>query len=163
MSDGGRTSSIDRVRSSARELGLDIDIKRMDQSTRTAGEAAAACGCDVAQIVKSLVFENRADQSLVLCLVSGKNQIDIPYISKYYGIDLIRCDTRRVRRETGFAIGGVAPIGHLNPIAIYMDETLLRFDDVWAAAGRPDSVFRVKAEALAKAVKATVISVGETG
>lgn len=162
MTEGSpKLSSIDRVHNSARELGLQIEIRRMDESTRTAGEAAAACGCDVAQIVKSLVFENRADGSLVLCLVSGNHQADIPYISEAYDINLKRCDTRRVRRETGFAIGGVAPIGHLAPIAIYMDQKLLEFDEVWAAAGRPDSVFRVGAKALCDAIDATVIRVAD--
>lgn len=159
MGGGTKLSSIDRVRNSADVLGLEIEVRRMDQSTRTAREAAAACGCEVAQIIKSLIFENADDQSLVLCLVSGIHQADIDYISKHYGIKLIRCDTRRVRRETGFAIGGVAPIGHLSPIAIYMDETLLNFEHVWAAAGRPDSVFRVEATALAEAIEATIIQV----
>jgi len=163
MTEGSaKPSSIDRVRNSADALGLQIDIKRMDESTRTAGEAADACGCSVAQIVKSLVFENEADQSLILCLVSGAHQADITYISKHYGIHLKRCDTRRVRRETGFAIGGVAPIGHVSPIAIYMDESLLDFDHVWAAAGRPDSVFRVEAKALCEAIGARVIRVLNT-
>lgn len=157
-----RLSSIDRVRNSADEFGLQIDIRRMDDSTRTAREAADACGCSVAQIVKSLIFENEADQSLVLCLVSGTHQADITYISKHYDIHLKRCDTRRVRRETGFAIGGVAPIGHLNPMVIYMDETLLEFEHVWAAAGRPDSVFRVGAKALCEAIGARVIRVVDT-
>ena len=83
--------------------------------------------CKVAQIVKSLVFENEADGKLVLCLTSGINQVDIAYLSDAYGISLKRCDTRRVRDETGFAIGGVAPIGHINPITVLMDETLLGF------------------------------------
>lgn len=160
MAQGGtKLSSIDRVRNSADALGLQIDIRKMGDSTRTASEAADACGCSVAQIVKSLIFENETDQSLILCLVSGKNQADTGYISKHYGIHLKRCDTRRVRRETGFAIGGVAPIGHINPIAIYMDESLLKFEHVWAAAGRPDSVFRVEAQALCAAIGARVIRV----
>lgn len=161
MSGSSKVSSIDRVRHNADKLGLEIEIKRMEQSTRTAEEAADAAGCEVAQIVKSLIFENESNQSLILFLVSGVNRVDIPYISTRYGISLKRCDTRRVRRETGFAIGGVAPIGHLQPIAIYMDETLLEHKYVWAAAGRPDSVFRVDAKALAEAIDATLISVAE--
>ena len=163
MSERTRPSSIDRVRTAAEQLSLTIDIMRMDQSTRTATEAAAACGCAVAQIVKSLVFEKEDDGALILCLVSGINQVNIPYISERYGLSLKRCDTRRVRDETGFAIGGVAPIGHLKPITILMDETLLGFDDVWAAAGRPDSVFRVNAGALAEATGARIVNVSGVG
>lgn len=159
MSDVSRESSIDRVRHAADSLGLSIHIQRMNQSTRTAEEAAVACGCSVAQIVKSLVFENAADQSLVLCLVSGGNQIDTSLVSSEYGISLKRCDARRVREETGFAIGGVAPIGHLTPVSILMDETLMRFGEVWAAAGRPDSVFRVEPQRLADATRARLFKV----
>lgn len=159
MSERTRLSSMERVERAAAELGLQIQIKRMDQSTRTAGEAAAACGCEVAQIVKSLIFENAQTGALALCLTSGINQVNIAYLSEAYGISLKRCDTRRVRDETGFAIGGVAPIGHLNPIVILMDETLLGFDEVWAAAGRPDSVFKVKSRPLAEAINARIINV----
>ena len=159
MSERTRLSSLERVTQAADNLGLDIEVKRMDQSTRTAGEAADACGCEVAQIVKSLVFDNEADGKLILCLTSGINQVDIAYLSDAYGISLKRCDTRRVRDETGFAIGGVAPIGHINPITVLMDETLLGFDYVWAAAGRPDSVFKVDPRALAEAIKPRVINV----
>lgn len=162
MSERTRQSSIERVSAAADALGLVIDIKRMEQSTRTAAEAAAACGCTVAQIVKSLVFEKDDDGALILCLVSGSNQLNIPYMSERYGLLLKRCDTRRVRAETGFAIGGVAPVGHVNPITILMDETLLGFDEVWAAAGRPDSVFRVHAKALAEATGAKVVNVTGT-
>ena len=151
MTSGGtKISSMDRVRHSAERLGLEINIRRMEGSTRTAGEAASQCGCDVAQIVKSLIFESQHDGSLILFLVSGRNTLDLDYISESYGLRLKRCDTRRVRRETGFAIGGVAPIGHVNPIPIYADRCLLDFDTVWAAAGRPDSVFSVNPEALGK-------------
>ena len=131
----------------------------MSQSTRTAGEAAAACGCEVAQIVKSMIFENAAGGTLILCLTSGINQVNTSYLSKVYRVSLKQCDTHRVRDETGFAIGGLAPIGHLNPIMILMDKTLLRFDHVWAAAGRPDSVFQVKPQKLADAVDARIIKV----
>ncbi len=159
MSASTRKSSIDRVREDAERLGLSIAIMRMNRPTRTAEEAAQACGCSVAQIVKSLVFENAMDGSLVLCLISGQHKLNTEFISSTYGIDLRRCDTRRVRSETGFAIGGVAPIGHLAPISILMDESLLRFPEVWAAAGRPDSVFKVEPRQLAKATNARVLDV----
>jgi prolyl-tRNA editing enzyme YbaK/EbsC (Cys-tRNA(Pro) deacylase) len=92
-------------------------------------------------------------------LVSGSHNADMDYISERYGLSFARCDVRRVREETGFAIGGVAPIGHLSPIRIYMDRTLLDHERVWAAAGRPDSVFSVDPKALASAIGAEPIDV----
>lgn len=152
-------SSMERVADDAARLGLDIELKIMDQSTRTAEDAAAACGCDVGQIVKSLVFENADTGALTLLLVSGRHNADLDYISRTSGLNLNRCDGRRVRDETGFAIGGVAPIGHKTPVATYMDESLLDYGIVWAAAGRPDSVFSVDPKALAKAIEPHVIAV----
>ncbi|SOE18782.1 prolyl-tRNA editing enzyme YbaK/EbsC (Cys-tRNA(Pro) deacylase) [Hoeflea halophila] len=152
-------SSMARVAQAAAASGLQIRILKMAQSTRTAQEAAVAAGCDVGQIVKSLVFENAATRQLNLMLVSGGHNADMDYISEAYGLKFSRCDVRRVRDETGFAIGGVAPIGHLNPISVYMDRTLLVHAEVWAAAGRPDSIFSVDPRALATAIGASVIDV----
>ena len=152
-------SSMARVAQAAETLGLPIELKTMDQSTRTAGEAAEACGCHVAQIVKSLVFVDVDRQALVLLLVSGRNNADLAHLQAKHGLTLDRADTRRVRDETGFAIGGVAPIGHLAPLPVYMDESLLTFSEVWAAAGRPDSVFRTDPSELARVTDATVLDV----
>jgi len=152
-------SSMARVARAAHEAGLSIRILKMAQSTRTAQEAADAAGCDVSQIVKSLVFENTATKKLNLMLVSGGHNADMDYISKCYGLSFERCEVRRVRDETGFAIGGVAPIGHLTPIAVYMVRTLLAHSEVWAAAGRPDSVFSVNPQSLASAIQAEMIDV----
>jgi prolyl-tRNA editing enzyme YbaK/EbsC (Cys-tRNA(Pro) deacylase) len=152
-------SSMERVAQDAARLGLAIELRVMDQSTRTAEDAAAACGCAVGQIVKSLVFENADTGALVLLLVSGDHNADLEYISETYGLKLKRCDGRRVRDETGFAIGGVAPVGHKAPIETFMDESLMEYDTVWAAAGRPDSVFRVDPKALAEATGPRIIAV----
>ena len=154
-----KRSSMDRVRDAAAQHGLEIKILTMDQSTRTAQEAADACGCSVGQIVKSLIFEDASDGSLILILVSGINRVDADLLTHTHGLKLERCDTRQVRNATGFAIGGVAPIGHLTPIRTFMDEDLLTHDDVWAAAGRPDSVFRVSARDLARVTGATMTRV----
>jgi prolyl-tRNA editing enzyme YbaK/EbsC (Cys-tRNA(Pro) deacylase) len=159
MSDG-RESSLDRVERAAREAGLAIDIRIMAQSTRTAAEAAEACECSVGQIVKSLVFTQVDDDILVLLLVAGDHNVDLAYVSERYGLVLKRADIDRVRRETGFAIGGVAPIGHAAPLRTFMDEALLRHDRVFAAAGRPDAVFAVAPEDLLRVTASTPISVG---
>lgn len=156
-------SSMARVASAAAAAGLQIRILKMAQSTRTAQEAADAANCDVSQIVKSLVFENLASRQLNLLLVSGSHNADMDYISTHYDLSFTRCEVRRVRDETGFAIGGVAPIGHLAPITVYMDRTLLDHAEVWAAAGRPDSVFSVDPKALALAIDAEMIDVRAPG
>ncbi|MGJ8572825.1 MAG: YbaK/EbsC family protein [Hoeflea sp.] len=152
-------SSMARVAHAATQAALNIRILKMAQSTRTAQEAADAARCDVSQIVKSLIFENTETRKLELMLVSGAHNADMDYISERYGWSFARCDVRRVRDETGFAIGGVAPIGHLTPIKVYMDRTLLDHAEVWAAAGRPDSVFSVDPKALASAIDAEMIDV----
>ena len=152
-------SSMARVARAAQAAGLSIRILKMTQSTRTAEEAANAAGCQVSAIVKSLVFRDRQSDRLVLVLVSGAHNADLGYLKDRYGLDLERADTRRVRDETGFAIGGVAPIGHLSALPVYMDETLLTHAVVWSAAGRPDSVFSAAPEALKTASGAETIRV----
>ena len=152
--------STDRVRAAAAAAGLAIDIREMPQSTRTAAEAAAACGCSVAQIVKSLIFRKAASGEPVLLLVSGKNRVDEKAVKAAIGDTLARIDANDVRELTGFAIGGVAPLGSLSPLETYMDADLLAHEVVWAAAGAPYAVFEVAPKALAEATGATVIKVG---
>jgi len=150
------SGSIDRVTAAAADAGLAIEVKRMGASTRTAEEAADQCGCGVAQIVKSLVFQGEASGKLFLFLVSGVNQLDLASAAALAGEALKRADPRHVRDETGFAIGGVAPIGHLIAIPAFADETLLVYDRVWAAAGAHDAVFAAEPKALIEAAKAQV-------
>jgi prolyl-tRNA editing enzyme YbaK/EbsC (Cys-tRNA(Pro) deacylase) len=146
--------SIERVEDAAKGAGLVIEIRRMGASTRTAEEAAAQCGCSVAQIVKSLVFQGEDSGRLYLFLVAGNNQLDLEKARELTGEQLKRADPRLVRDETGFAIGGVAPIGHLTPIPTYADRTIAAFDVVWAAAGAHDAVFSASPSALFNAAQA---------
>ena len=150
------SKSVRRVERAAAELGLDIRVQRMGESTRTAEDAARSCGCDVAQIVKSLIFKGGESGDLILLLVSGANQADLELTSATVGEPLVRADANEVRARTGFAIGGVSPIGHLEAPRIWMDETLLNYPMVWAAAGAPDAVFEISPEALRAATGATV-------
>jgi len=152
-------SSIERVRQAAAALGFPIQIQTMTESTRTAQDAAQAVGCDVAQIVKSLIFENQGNGNLVLLLVSGKHNVDTAFLATTEGLKLKRADVNRVREETGFAIGGVAPIGHLSPLPVYLDESILSFDCVWCAAGRPDSLFACSPQALLQATGARSLAI----
>ena len=127
----------------------------MGASTRTAEEAAAQCGCAVGQIVKSLVFQGERSGRLYLFLVSGAQSARSGQGGgACIGEPLARADPRRIRDETGFAIGGVAPIGHQVAIAAFADDALLRYDRVWAAAGAHDAVFAAEPAALIKAAGA---------
>ncbi len=147
--------STDRVAAAAAGLGLDIQLREMSDSTRTAEEAAAACGCAVDQIVKSLVFRGESGR-LHLLLVAGGNRVDPTRAAALVGEPLGRADVDEVRRRTGFAVGGVAPIGHLEPPVVWMDPRLFDFDLVWAAAGSPRAVFAVGPRALQAATGAVV-------
>lgn len=142
------SKSVKRVQAAAEAAGLDVEVVRMPDSTRTAEEAAAACGCEVAQIVKSLIFKGVESSKLKLLLVSGSNQVDLAKAAALAGEPLERADPKEVREITGFAIGGVAPIGHLVPVDTWIDESLLSFETVWAAAGAPNAVFEVSPKAL---------------
>ncbi|WP_420406253.1 YbaK/EbsC family protein [Nisaea sp.] len=150
------SKSVNRVKAAAEAAGLATEILRMPDSTRTAEEAAAACGCEVGQIVKSLIFKGAESGELKLLLVSGSNQVDLAKAAAAAGEPLGRADPKEVREITGFAIGGVSPIGHLVPVATWMDEDLLGYPTVWAAAGAPNAVFEVAPSALRAAANATV-------
>ncbi|MEM6621594.1 MAG: YbaK/EbsC family protein [Pseudomonadota bacterium] len=149
------SKSVKRVTRAAIELGLEIEILRMGASTRTAGDAAAACSCDVGQIVKSLIFK-RQDGALVLLLTPGDHQADLSLAADIAGGALSRADAAEVRERTGFAIGGVSPIGHLESPQVWMDEALFQHAKVWAAAGAPDAVFAVTPEDLRRATGAKI-------
>ncbi|MEL7153782.1 MAG: YbaK/EbsC family protein [Pseudomonadota bacterium] len=150
------SKSVKRVQRAAEALGLDITVKRMGESTRTAEDAAKACGCDVAQIVKSLIIQGSETSELILLLVSGAHQVDLSLATKAVGQSLARADATEVRARTGFAIGGVSPIGHLEAPKIWLDETLRTHAIVWAAAGAPDAVFSISPDSLLKATCANV-------
>ncbi len=146
-------TSRERVREALRAAGLECEIVET-ASARTALEAADAVGASVAQIVKSLVF--LCDGRPVLALVAGDNRLDEALLGELAGGRITRADAARVREYTGFAIGGVAPLGSLNPLPTFCDADLLAHEHVWAAGGAPDAVFRVEPAALAAAAGAQV-------
>lgn len=158
-----QSESVRRVTAAAATLGLDVAVRRMPASTRTAAEAAQACDCEIGQIVKSLVFEGAVSGGLTLFLVSGAHALNEVAAEEAIGEPLRRADPKRVRAETGFAIGGVSPIGHLAPIRTVFDAHLSRYDVVWAAAGAPNAVFSVAPAALATATKAESRPLGPVG
>lgn len=131
--------SVERVRAALLAAGHDDTIQAFPEGTRSAAEAAAAVGCAVAQIAKSIVL--RAGERVVLVIASGANRVDMAKVAAATGHQVKRADGGWVRDVTGFAIGGVAPIGHRVPPLVLLDEDLFRFDRVWAAAGSPQHVF----------------------
>jgi prolyl-tRNA editing enzyme YbaK/EbsC (Cys-tRNA(Pro) deacylase) len=147
-----------RVRDAAESFGLSVTIRTMPESTRTAEEAAAACGCTVGEIVKSLVFRTRETGRPVLLLVSGANRVDEVAVAAAIGEAIERPNAAFVREVTGYAIGGIPPFAHASPLATWVDRDLLVYERVWAAAGTPFAVFAVDPAALCRAVGGVVIA-----
>ena len=123
-------------------------VVEMPDSTRTAAEAAAAIGCTVAQIAKSLVFRGTESGDPVLVIASGTNRVDPQRLAALLGEPVEKPDADYVRERTGFVIGGVPPLGHSEPLRTFVDRDLLAFDDIWAAAGTPRAVFRLSPDDL---------------
>jgi prolyl-tRNA editing enzyme YbaK/EbsC (Cys-tRNA(Pro) deacylase) len=152
-----------RVRDALLALELEADIHRLTDTTRTAPEAAAAVGCALGAIVKSLVFRGIESHAPVLALVSGDNRADEHLIEAAIGEHVERPDANYVREVTGYAIGGIPPIGHPAPVRTVLDEDLFRFDTVWAAAGHPHAVFPIDPRRLAAATGAKVAGIAAAG
>ena len=143
------SKSLERVRAALQAAGLPIDIRDVGQA-RTAQDAADSVGCHLDQIVKSIIFRAEDSGDAVLFLTAGGNRVDADKASACAGAPLGKADAALIRAQTGFAIGGVAPIGHLNAIRAWLDPRLLDFDMVWAAAGTPRHVFPMNPTALPK-------------
>jgi prolyl-tRNA editing enzyme YbaK/EbsC (Cys-tRNA(Pro) deacylase) len=138
------SSSAQKVQQALNLLGMSLQVVELPGSTRTAVEAAQAVGCQVGQIVKSLVFKAKRSERPILVIASGQNRVDEKRIEALIGEPLGKADADFVRQRTGFVIGGVPPVGHLEKLETYIDQDLLEFDELWAAAGTPHAVFRVK-------------------
>jgi prolyl-tRNA editing enzyme YbaK/EbsC (Cys-tRNA(Pro) deacylase) len=149
--------SVARVRAALLAAGHPDTITEFPASTRTAADAAAAVGCTVAQIAKSIVF--RANGRAAVIITSGANRVDPAKAAAALGVKLARADADWVRATTGFAIGGVAPIGHITAPLLLLDEDLLALDPIWAAAGTPSNVFRTTPAELRRITGAPVAAV----
>lgn len=148
-------ASARRVAEALAAAGADAGVREMPASTRTAEEAAAACGVTVAQIVKSLVFRGESGAAWVV-LTSGANRVHEKRLGRLLEDKLSRADAEFVREATGYAIGGVPPLGHSGETRVVMDEDLLAHDEIWAAAGTPRCVFRTTPEELRRIAGARV-------
>ena len=151
--------SAQQIQDKLRELGYSNKVIELPDSARTAQEAADAIGCEVAHIAKSIVFRLKSSDKPLLVVASGVNRINEKLIGAYLNEKLGKADADFVREHTGFVIGGVAPLGHLEPILTLIDEDLFHYREIWAAAGHPKAVFQLTPEELVQMTKGQVICV----
>jgi Cys-tRNA(Pro) deacylase len=164
IDEGGETSeklksSAQRVQEALQGHGLACEVVQMQDTTRSAEDAALAVGCEVGQIVKSLVFEGKQSHQPVLVVTSGANRVNEKTIGQYLAESIKMANPEFVREMTGFAIGGVPPVGHRHSLKIFIDEDLLQYEKIWAAAGTPHAVFKLTPDELKKITSGEVVSV----
>jgi prolyl-tRNA editing enzyme YbaK/EbsC (Cys-tRNA(Pro) deacylase) len=150
--------AVERFLAAIAPLGLHPEVREFDESTHTAAEAAAAIGCDVAAIVKSLLFE--AGGAPLLVLASGPNRVDTGALGERLGAPIGKADAAAVKRATGYSIGAVPPVGHPTALRTVFDETLLELPVVWAAAGSATAVFAIEPAELARLSGAEILPIG---
>ena len=143
-----KLSSIEKVKQAIQDKGFSFRILELPDSTRTAREAADAIGCTVSEIAKSLIFRGTKTGKAVLVIASGTNRVDTQKVSQLVNEPIEKADAEYIRSVTGFAIGGVPPVGHKNPLQTIIDEDLLTYKTIWAAAGTPFSVFSLESHDL---------------
>ncbi|MGI5826309.1 MAG: YbaK/EbsC family protein [Patescibacteria group bacterium] len=142
-----------------KKMGFDFEVKEFPQTTRTAQEAADAIGCSVSQIAKSIIFKGNQTQKPYLVIASGSNRVNEKVIEEKVGEAVEKADADFVRQKTGFVIGCVAPFGHKEPMLTFIDEDLLRFQEIWASAGTPNTVFKLTPRELQKISGGKVINI----
>jgi len=153
------SSSAQRVQDALQAFGLTCRVVEMPQTTRTAEDAARAVGCTVGQIVKSLIFRGKQSGKPILVATSGANRVDEKKIAALIGESIGKADAEFVRENTGFAIGGVPPMGHVQRVTVFLDEDLIQYKEIWAAAGTPKAVFKLTPDDLQKITDGKVVAV----
>jgi prolyl-tRNA editing enzyme YbaK/EbsC (Cys-tRNA(Pro) deacylase) len=153
------SASAQRFQDALKGLGFSLQVVELPDSTRTAVEAAQAVGCQLGQIVKSLVFKGKHSERPILVIASGTNRVNERAIEALIGEPLGKADADFVRQRTGFSIGGVPPTGHSEPLQTFIDQDLLAFDEIWAAAGTPNAVFRLTPQDLVRMTGGQVINI----
>lgn len=154
------SKSAQSVQSALQASGDDFRVMELSSSTRTAQDAANTIGCKVAQIVKSLIFKTQDSNRPVLVLASGSNRVNEKIIEIHIGEKIGKADADFTRDITGFAIGGIPPVGHKQKIDnVLIDEDLLKFNEIWAAAGTPNAVFNLKSNKLQSLTGGKIISI----
>ena len=153
------SAAAQRVQDALKALGVTSQVVELPESTRSAAEAAQAIGCRVEQIVKSLVFRGQSTNRPILAVVSGGNRVDEEKLAVLVAEPVAKADAEYVRQRTGYAIGGVPPVGHVESLVCVVDEDLLQYEQIWAAAGTPRAVFRLTPADLQRITDGRVVSV----
>jgi len=151
--------SVQKVQDALKALGSPNDVLELQSTTRTSAEAAQAVGCSVGQIAKSIVFRATQTDKPILVIASGSNRVNEKRIESFISEPLGKADADYVRKHTGFVIGGVPPIGHLEKIEIFIDQDLLSYEEIWAAAGSPHAVFKLTPSDLVKMTGGRVVGI----
>lgn len=151
--------SAERVQAVLNDFGFELSVVELSDSARTAQEAASAIGCTVSQIAKSLIFKGGTSQKPILIIASGTNRVNEKAIKEHIGEGLEKADADFVLEHTGYAIGGIPPIGHKNAVATFIDEDLMQYEEIWAAAGTPNAIFKLTPAILAEITKGEIIKI----
>ena len=151
--------SVQKVQDALKALGFSNQVLELQTTTRTSADAAQAVGCRVEQIAKSIIFQGKQTHKPVLVIASGPNRVNEKRIEEFISESLGKANADFVRKHTGFVIGGVPPIGHLEKLEIFIDEDLLKYEEIWAAAGSPHAVFKLTPSALVQMTGGRVISI----
>ena len=151
--------SVQKVQDTKKTLGFSIEVVELEATTRTPAEAAQAVGCNVEQIAKSLIFQGKNSHKPILVIASGSNRVNEKRMAEVISEPLGKTDADFVRQHTGFAMGGVPPVGHLEKLEIFIDEDLLKYEEIWAAAGSPHAVFKLTSSDLIKMTGGRVTSI----
>jgi prolyl-tRNA editing enzyme YbaK/EbsC (Cys-tRNA(Pro) deacylase) len=153
------SSSALKVQQALDAIGMQLEVLELPASTRTSQEAAQAVGCEVGQIAKSIIFQALESHRPVLVIASGPNRVNEKVIEELTGETIGKADADFVRQRTGYVIGGVPPVGHSENLETFIDQDLLHYQEIWAAAGTPHAVFRLKPDELLRMTKSLVIKV----
>lgn len=159
MLNNSLSKNAQRVQDVLTKKGVNFMVTELSASTKTANDAASALGCGVPQIVKSLIFKRKASNEPILILTSGVNRVNEKAIEKIIGEKIIKAEADFTKKITGFAIGGIPPVGHKQTIETFIDEDLLSFEELWAAAGTPHAVFKLCSKDLVLLTEGKVISI----
>ncbi len=151
--------SVQKVQNALKALGFSNDVMELESTTRTSAEAAQAVGCRVEQIAKSILFKSKQTDMPILVIASGPNRVNEKRIEAFISEPLGKADADYVRKHTGFVIGGVPPIGHLEKLDIFIDEDLLKYEEIWAAAGSPNALFRLTPSDLIQMTGGRIVSI----
>jgi len=152
-------NNIQKVQDKLKELGFSYQVIELPQTTHTALDAASALSCKLGQIAKSIIFKSKNSNQPILVIASGSNQINEKKIREYIAESIEKADADFVLKQTGFVIGGVAPISNLKKITTFIDKDLFQYNEIWAAAGSPKAVFKLKPKDLIKMTNGQIVSI----